>query len=42
MYLKKVFAGGDAVYGADLVVTVMVAGRQVVCDMLILFDMKVL
>ncbi|MHN82323.1 glutamate synthase, partial [Escherichia coli] len=36
----KVFAGGDAVHGADLVVTAMAAGRQAARDMLTLFDTK--
>ncbi|MEX3019760.1 FAD-dependent oxidoreductase [Kluyvera sp. STS39-E] len=36
----KIFAGGDAVHGADLVVTAMVAGRQAACDMLAMFDSK--
>ncbi|MDQ9241185.1 formate-dependent uric acid utilization protein YgfT [Escherichia marmotae] len=40
-HLKKVFAGGDAVHGADLVVTAMAAGRQAARDMLTLFDTKV-
>ena len=39
-HLKKVFAGGDAVHGADLVVTAMAAGRQAARDMLTLFDTK--
>lgn len=34
----KVFAGGDAVHGADLVVTAMAAGRQAARDMLTLFE----
>ena len=33
----KVFAGGDAVHGADLVVTAMMAGRQAAHDMLKMF-----
>ncbi|MFB5077730.1 formate-dependent uric acid utilization protein YgfT [Raoultella sp. C349492] len=33
----KVFAGGDAVHGADLVVTAMAAGRQAANEMLALF-----
>ncbi|QHM73844.1 formate-dependent uric acid utilization protein YgfT [Mixta intestinalis] len=33
----KVFAGGDAVHGADLVVTAMAAGRQAARDMLTQF-----
>lgn len=37
---EKVFAGGDAVHGADLVVTAMAAGRQAARDMLTLFDTK--
>ncbi|WP_032115593.1 FAD-dependent oxidoreductase [Candidatus Arsenophonus nilaparvatae] len=36
----KVFAGGDAVHGADLVVTAMAAGRQAAWDILNLFDRK--
>ncbi|MRT51861.1 MULTISPECIES: formate-dependent uric acid utilization protein YgfT [Enterobacteriaceae] len=36
----KIFAGGDAVHGADLVVTAMVAGRQAANDMLALFRHK--
>lgn len=36
----KVFAGGDAVHGADLVVTAMVAGRQAAQEMLTLFKRK--
>ena len=39
-HLKKVFAGGDAVHGADLVVTAMAAGRQAARDMLAMFDTK--
>lgn len=37
---EKIFAGGDAVHGADLVVTAMVAGRQAARDMLTLFEKK--
>ncbi len=37
----KIFAGGDAVHGADLVVTAMAADRQAARDMLKLFDRKV-
>lgn len=37
---KKIFAGGDAVHGADLVVTAMVAGRQAARDMLASFETK--
>lgn len=37
---EKIFAGGDAVHGADLVVTAMVAGRQAARDMLAMFDKK--
>ena len=33
----KIFAGGDAVTGADLVVTAMVAGRQAASEMLMQF-----
>ena len=33
----KIFAGGDAVHGADLVVTAMMAGRQAAHDMLKMF-----
>ena len=33
---QKIFAGGDAVHGADLVVTAMAAGRQAAQDILIL------
>ncbi len=40
-HLKKVFAGGDAVHGADLVVTAMAAGRQAARDMLAMFDTQV-
>lgn len=36
----KIFAGGDAVTGADLVVTAMAAGRQAARDMLAQFDKK--
>lgn len=36
----KIFAGGDAVHGADLVVTAMVAGRQAASEMLTLFNSK--
>ena len=36
----KIFAGGDAVHGADLVVTAMVAGRQAASEMLTLFKSK--
>lgn len=36
----KIFAGGDAVTGADLVVTAMVAGRQAASEMLTLFREK--
>ncbi|HAT1581677.1 TPA: formate-dependent uric acid utilization protein YgfT [Raoultella ornithinolytica] len=36
----KIFAGGDAVHGADLVVTAMVAGRQAAHEMLDLFRNK--
>lgn len=36
----KVFAGGDAVTGADLVVTAMAAGRQAANEMLTLFREK--
>ncbi len=36
----KVFAGGDAVHGADLVVTAMAVGRQAAWDILNLFDRK--
>lgn len=36
----KVFAGGDAVTGADLVVTAMAAGRQAAREMLIQFGEK--
>jgi len=32
----KIFAGGDAVHGADLVVTAMVAGRQAARDILVM------
>lgn len=35
---RKIFAGGDAVHGADLVVTAMVAGRQAAREMLTMFD----
>lgn len=38
--IDKVFAGGDAVHGAHLVVTAMVAGRQAARDMLTLFEQK--
>lgn len=34
----KVYAGGDAVHGADLVVTAMAAGRQAAREMLTQFD----
>ncbi|NIY48224.1 formate-dependent uric acid utilization protein YgfT [Cedecea colo] len=34
---EKIFAGGDVVTGADLVVTAMVAGRQAATEMLTLF-----
>lgn len=34
----NVFAGGDAVHGADLVVTAMAAGHQAARDMLALFE----
>ncbi len=33
----KIFAGGDAVHGADLVVTAMAAGRQAAREMLAIF-----
>ena len=36
----KIYAGGDAVHGADLVVTAMVAGRQAASEMLARFDHK--
>lgn len=36
----KIFAGGDAVHGADLVVTAMVAGREAAREMLAMFDKK--
>ncbi|EKD5484588.1 formate-dependent uric acid utilization protein YgfT [Salmonella enterica subsp. arizonae] len=36
----KIFAGGDVVTGADLVVTAMAAGRQAASDMLTLFRRK--
>lgn len=36
----KIFAGGDAVTGADLVVTAMVAGRQAANEMLTMFKQK--
>lgn len=36
----KIFAGGDAVHGADLVVTAMVAGRQAAREMVEMFDKK--
>lgn len=36
----KVFAGGDAVTGADLVVTAMMAGRRAADEMLTLFKRK--
>ncbi|MTH48362.1 formate-dependent uric acid utilization protein YgfT [Intestinirhabdus alba] len=36
----KIFAGGDAVHGADLVVTAMVAGRRAADEMLTLFKQK--
>ena len=35
--MEGVFAGGDAVTGADLVVTAMVAGRQAASEMLTQF-----
>ncbi|GLR10305.1 oxidoreductase (Fe-S)-binding subunit [Mixta theicola] len=35
---RKVFAGGDAVHGADLVVTAMVAGRQAARDILTMLE----
>ncbi|TNV21941.1 4Fe-4S dicluster domain-containing protein [Buttiauxella sp. B2] len=34
----KIFAGGDAVHGADLVVTAMVAGRQAAQDILAVLE----
>lgn len=34
----KIFASGDAVHGADLVVTAMAAGRQAAREMLSMFD----
>ena len=37
---EKVFAGGDAVHGADLVVTAMAAGRRAAEEMLGLFKRK--
>nr|VUD30307.1 glutamate synthase small subunit [Raoultella sp. NCTC 9187] len=37
---EKVFAGGDAVHGADLVVTAMAAGRRAAEEMLDLFKRK--
>ncbi|EKQ6536654.1 formate-dependent uric acid utilization protein YgfT [Klebsiella michiganensis] len=36
----KIFAGGDAVTGADLVVTAMVAGRQAASEMLMQFTAR--
>lgn len=36
----KIFAGGDAVHGADLVVTAMAAGRQAARDILNFLDRK--
>ena len=36
----KVFAGGDAVHGADLVVTAMAAGRQAAHDILSLLEQQ--
>ena len=36
----KIFAGGDAVTGADLVVTAMVAGRQAASEMLAQFTAR--
>jgi glutamate synthase small subunit-like protein len=36
----KIYAGGDAVHGADLVVTAMVAGRQAASEMLAMFKGK--
>lgn len=37
---RKVFAGGDAVHGADLVVTAMAAGRQAARDILTMLDQQ--
>lgn len=37
---ENVFAGGDAVHGADLVVTAMAAGRRAARDMLVMFEQQ--
>ena len=36
--VDKIFAGGDAVHGADLVVTAMAAGRQAARDILLMLE----